>query len=204
MIHAAPVAERQAVLNDTALRDLVNRRLSDEWASTVFSALMEGSQTWKNPTENDFFTYFVTNRGSGTLPNAATMNCWESILYAAYLARLIDAAWIATFYRTAIASPDPNRAIWTTLGFSTSLPTYAPPGPGGASAGGGGGVRTVVPRTGQLLFYHTGGAIPGHVAVSMGGDQAMSLWNQPNNVSTVQRIRVTDLAGTVYVGNPPW
>jgi hypothetical protein len=59
-------------------------------------------------------------------------------------------------------------------------------------------------RSGQLLFYHDGGAVPGHVAVSLGGDRAISLWNQPNHVDAVQRIRATDLPGTIYVGDPPW
>jgi hypothetical protein len=29
-------------------------------------------------------------------------------------------------------------------------------------------------------------------------------WNQPNNVDAVQRISVTALPGTIYVGDPPW
>jgi len=206
MIHAAPAAERQAAMNDSSLRDLINSRLSAEWAQTVFSSLMEGSQKWKNPTNNDFFTFFVTNNGNGPLPNTATMNCWESIMYAAFLAHQVSATWIKTFYQTALASPDPNAMVWTQLRFSTALPTYAAPSTsgtqGGVGAGGTGNTRT--PSAGQLLFYHTGGAVPGHVAVSLGGDQAISLWNQPNNVDAVQRIRVTDLSGTVYVGDPPW
>jgi hypothetical protein len=32
----------------------------------------------------------------------------------------------------------------------------------------------------------------------------MSLWNQPNNIKVVQRIKVTDLPGIVYIGNPQW
>ncbi|HEX7839552.1 MAG TPA: DUF4157 domain-containing protein [Kofleriaceae bacterium] len=205
-IHAAPAAERQAAMNDSSLRDLINTRLSAQWAQTVFSSLMEGSQKWQNPPANDFFAFFVTNNGNGPLPNTATMNCWESIMYAAFLARQVSAAWIKTFYTTAIAAPDPNAMVWTQLRFSTALPTYAAPGTsgtqGGVGASGTGNTRT--PSAGQLLFYHSGGAVPGHVAVSLGGDQAISLWNQPNNVDAVQRIRVTDLAGTVYVGDPPW
>jgi hypothetical protein len=205
-IHAAPAAERQAAMNDSSLRDLINSRLSAEWAQTVFSSLMEGSQKWQNPTANDFFTFFVTSNGNGPLPNTATMNCWESIMYAAFLARQVSAAWIKAFYTTALAAPDPNAMVWTQLRFSTALPAYAAPGTsgtqGGVGASGSGNTRT--PSAGQLLFYHSGGAVPGHVAVSLGGDQAISLWNQPNNVDAVQRIRVTDLAGTVYVGDPPW
>jgi hypothetical protein len=208
MIHAAPTAERQAVLADAQLRTDITARLGRERASTVFSSLMEGSHTWRNPPANDFYDYFVTRNGSGTLPNSATMNCWESILYACYLAGQVSAGWIRSFYNTAMTSPDPNVSIWGQLGFSTSLPTYAPPatsGTGGATATPGQSTTaTVTPRAGQLLFYHTGGAVPGHVAVSLGGDQAISLWSQPRNVNSVQRIQVTDLAGTVYVGDPPW
>ncbi|HEX8115493.1 MAG TPA: DUF4157 domain-containing protein, partial [Kofleriaceae bacterium] len=206
MIHAAPVAERQAAMNDSSLRDLINTRLTAQWAQTVFSSLMEGSQKWQNPTANDFFTFFVTNNGNGPLPNTATMNCWESTMYAAFLAHQVTAAWIKSFYTTALAAPDPNAMVWTQLRFSTALPTYAPPTTsgtqGGTGAPGTGNTRT--PSAGQLLFYHTGGAVPGHVAVSLGGDQAIRLWNQPNHVDAVQRIRATDLPGTIYVGDPPW
>jgi hypothetical protein len=208
LVHAAPAAERQAVLNDAALRTLINSRLTAEWASTVFSSLMEGSQKWQNPPTNDFYAFFVTNSGNGPVPNTATMNCWESILYAAFLANLVSAAWIKTFYNRATGSADPNGMIWSQLRFSTALPTYAPPATsgtgGGTSVPGTSTTATVTPRAGQLLFYYTGGAVPGHVAVSLGGDQAISLWNEPNHVDAVQRIQVTALGGTIYVGDPPW
>jgi hypothetical protein len=207
-IHSAPTAERQAVLNDASLRNLVNSRLSREWASTVFSALMEGSQSWRNPPGNDFHTFFITNGGNGPMPNTDTMNCWESIIYAAFLARQVTADWIRNFYATATSAPpaDITATFWQLLHFSTHLPRYAPPASpgtgGGVGASGSGG--TVTPRAGQLLFYHSGGSIPAHVAVSLGGDQAMSLWNQPNNIASVQRIQVTAISGTIYVGDPPW
>jgi hypothetical protein len=208
MIHAAPTAERQAVLSDGSLRDLINSRLNREWASTVFSSLMEGSQSWRNPPQSDFYAFFITGNGNGPMPNTATMNCWEAILYAAFLARQVTATWIRTFYTTATSAPpaDITATFWQLLHFSTSLPRYAPP----ASSGTGGGVgapgtgATVTPRAGQLLFYHSGGAIPAHVAVSLGGDQAISLWNQPNNIASVQRIQATAISGTIYVGDPPW
>jgi len=207
MIHAAPAAERQAVVADATLRDLINTELAGVRAQTVFSSLMEGSQTWRNPTGNDFYAFFVTNNGNGPMPSTATMNCWESILYAAFLAHQVTPTWIQTFYSTALAAPDANRMIWTSLGFSTTLPTYKAPavsGTGGATDTSNMSVPQITPRAGQLLFYVNGGPIPGHVAVSLGGDQAISLWNQPNNVDAVQRIQVTALTGTVYVGDPPW
>ena len=153
------------------------------------TSLLEGSQNWVNPPSNDFFSYFFVTMGTGTLPNAASMNCWESILYGAYLSGQIDQPWIRNFYLNALSSADPNAAIWAALGWSAALPVYDAIHP---------------PTAGQLLFYHTGGPIPGHVALSLGGDQAFSLWNQPNNNKHAQRIGVTQLSGTVHVGNPPW
>jgi hypothetical protein len=187
-IQAAPDAERRVALNNSALRDLINSQLSGERATIIMASLLEGSQTWTNPPNNDFHNYFVVNKGKGTLPNTASMNCWESILYAAYLAHQINADWIIQFYATAVSTPDPTAMFWTLLRFSTSLPKYP----------------TQAPRAGQLLFYHTSGPVPGHVALSLGGDEAISLWNQPNNDRAVQRIRVTDLSGTIYIGDAPW
>ena len=205
-IHRAPAAERQAAMNDSSLRDLINTRLGPTSAQTVFSSLMEGSQKWQNPPTNDFFDFFVTRNGNGPVPNTSTMNCWESIMYAAFLARQVSAAWIRTFYQTAMAASDPNAMVWQQLRFSTALPTYAAPSSSGTNGGNGaaGTGNTRTPSAGQLIFYLSSGTIPGHVAVSLGGDQAISLWNQPNNVDAVQRIKVTDLSGTIYVGDPPW
>jgi hypothetical protein len=196
-IHAAPLAERQAALNDPTLRAAINSRLGGVWASTVFSSLLEGSQVWQNPTGNDFYKHFVTDGNTGTVANTSSMNCWESIMYGAFLSGDVSQTWIKNFYDTALATPDPNGAVWSQLGFSSSLPHYAPPGTGGS----GGGVE---PKPGQLIFFQSGPGVPGHVAVSLGGDQMISLWNQPGGVDSVQRISVGQLSGTVYVGNPPW
>ena len=116
-------------------------------------------------------------------------------MYASYLSGDVSQAWIKSFYDSALAQPNPNAAVWSGLGFSTALPTYG---------SGGGGVD---PKPGQLIYFkQPGSSVPGHVAVSLGGDQIISLWNQPNGVDSVQRISVSDLssAGTAYVGNPPW
>lgn len=196
-IHAAPVAERQAAVTDSATLDLIRQRFTGVYATTIMSSLLEGSQNWANPPQTDFYTFFVLNRAAGTPPTTrSTMNCWESILYAAWLAGVLSAAWIRNYYVSAGAVPnttvDPTPALWAQLGFSTSLPTYHP------SAG-------ATPTVGQLVFYlPAGSAIPSHVAVSLGGGEVMSLWTRPNNVTQVQRIPITAIAGTIYYGNPPW
>ena len=190
VIHGATTAERQEILNSAEYRDLIRLNISGHSAMVVISALMEGSQSWRNPTSNDFYAFFVQNSGSGPLPNTATMNCWEAILYAAYLAGQTTVDYIRSFYGTAIRAADPNAEIWRQLGFTTSLPTYP----------------ATTPRAGQWIFYYpSGSSVPSHIALSLGGDEAMSLWNQPNNVSSQQRIRINDLAtsgGTIHIGNP--
>lgn len=110
-------------------------------------------------------------------------------MYAAYLANKIDVNWIVSFYSQALSTPDPTREVWNLLNFSTSLPTYP----------------AKKPSVGQLVFYvNPGASIPGHVVISLGGDEGISLWNQPNNNRFVQRIHLNDLLGIKYFGNPPW
>lgn len=191
-IHKAPLKERQAILADTNLMDGIKTRAD---ATVLMSALLEGSQKWQNPPGNDFYEYFVTNNGNGTLPNTSTMNCWESIMYAAYLAGVISADYIRQFYTQALnAGGDPNQKIWSQLGFKTSLSQYEK--------------DVTMPAAGQLIFYVGQGApYPGHVALALGGNKAQSLWSKPNNVYSVQRIEINDLHvpnDTIYFVNPPW
>jgi len=189
IIHAAPLADRQTVLNNSTARGLISGEFSGDEAVTIMSSLLEGSQHWDNPPSNDFYQYFMVNGGTGTLPNSSTMNCWESIMYAAYLAGEIDVAWIIQFYTQAMNTPNPTAEVWNLLGFSTSLPQYPASNP----------------SPGQLVFYFgTGASMPGHVVLSLGGDEGMSLWNQPNNDYFVQRIDLNDLSGTKYFGDSPW
>lgn len=190
-IRAASVADRQAVLADSAVMTLIGNRFARQWATTVASALLEGTRKWKNPTDNDFFRFFVLGTGSGPANPSSTMNCWESIMYAAYLTGAVTAPWIKTFYVNALAQPDPNTAAYALLGWTDALPTY------NVAAG-------RVPTTGQLVFYRTGSGVPGHVAIYLGGGQIMSLWTKPNGVDHIQQVGITDIAGTIYIGNPPW
>jgi hypothetical protein len=192
LIRAASVADRQAVLADTAIMHLLGSRLAPQWATTLASALLEGTKKWKNPVDNDFFNFFVYGTGPGPANPSSTMNCWESIMYAAYLAGVVNAAWIKSFYKAALAQPDANAAAYALLGWSTTLPTYNP------AAG-------RVPTTGQLVFYQTAGSsVPGHVAVYMGNGQIMSLWTQPAGIDHIQQVSITSIAGIITFRDPPW
>ena len=188
ILNASP-SDRQAALADTSIRSLINSKLTAPVSVAVFSHLLLNSMYWRNPQNNDFFAYFVTNGGSGTLPAAATMNCWESIMYAAYLSNKINASWIQNFYNTAFGASDPNVLIWSQLGWNSGLPTY----PG------------MTPTVGQLIFYtESGRPYPGHVAMAIDGTHAISLWSQPNNDFFIQRVNITVFSGVIQISNPPW
>jgi len=192
VIHDASDAERQAVLNNKTHMDNIKLNIGGDSATLVINALMVGSQEWVNPTGNDFFEHFVTNKKDSPLQNTSSMNCWESILYSAFLAGQINGDYIRNFYGQALKASDPTQMIWKQLGFNTSLAKYP----------------ATTPTAGQFIFYLPKGApYPSHIALSHGGDSAVSLWNQPNNVDEVQKIKINDLvsSGTeVYIGNSAW
>lgn len=189
-ITSATITERQTALADTSIRTLINTQLTAPVSVAVFSHLLLNSMFWTNPPGNEFFAHFVTSGGSAPLPPAASMNCWESIIYAAFLANKVNAAWIQNFYNTAFGGSNPNVLIWSQLGWNSALPTY----PG------------TTPTVGQLIFYTDAGEpYPGHVAMAIDGTHAISLWSQPHNDYFIQRINITDLPATfIQISNPPW
>ena len=192
VIHDATTAERQAILDNPTHMNNIRTNIGGDSATLVINALMVGSQEWVNPTGNDFFEHFVTDKKDSPLKNTSSMNCWESILYSAFLAGQINGDYIRDFYGKALKASDPTAMIWKLLGFDTSLAKYP----------------KTTPTAGQFIFYLPKGAsYPSHIALSHGGDDAISLWNQPNNVDHVQKIKINDLVsgGTeVYIGNPKW
>ena len=66
-VHASALAERRAALANARVRQLARERLGPDVGVSLISALLEGSQHWENPPANDFFDYFVTQKGTGTL-----------------------------------------------------------------------------------------------------------------------------------------
>lgn len=190
-IRAAPMAQRRAVVDDAAIMKGVADRFPRDYATTLASALLAGMYTWRNPTGNDFFRFFMMGTGPGPASPSSTMNCWESVMYAAYLVGAVSAPWIRTFYTKALNEADPNAAAYALLGWSAALPTRDP----GAGR---------EPSVGQLVFYRSGAGVPGHVALYLGDGRIMSLWNQPRGVDSVQEVGITEIAGTIYYGNPPW
>jgi hypothetical protein len=197
-IRAASVTERQAVLADAAVMTLIRSSFPADLVARLISELMVGSQEWDNPRDSDFYIYFVVNRGSGELPTTDTMNCWESIMYAAYLAGQINSDWIYNFYNragvvigTALASPNPTPQVWAELGWTAALPVV---------------IASGVVNEGDLVFYTSPGAsFPGHVAVYVGNEQVISLWDEPNGITSIQLISINSFPGKdIQYGPKPW
>jgi RHS repeat-associated protein len=149
-----------------------------------------GSKTWRNPTNNDFYSYFVLGQPKS---NVQTMNCWEMYLYTRYEAGNIDANWIKSFYQ---ASNLDNRKIWEQLGAFNAMP-----------------LSQVSPTLGSLIFFtQYGQPFPGHVALSEGGDKVISLWIGPIT-NTIQSTTIGEITNwmsqtmsipvTVTVGSLP-
>lgn len=190
-VRAAPLAERRAVLNDSRLMQSLGNWLGPTHATTVASLLLQDMYKWQNPPGNDFFKFFVMGQGAGPASPSSTMNCWESVMYAAFLVGVVSKAWIRSFYTRAMGEPDPNAAAYALLGWSAALPRRD------KAAG-------KEPSVGQLLFYRSGPGVPGHVALYLGGDEIMSLWTQPHGVDHIQRVGIDEIAGNIYYGDPPW
>ena len=127
---------------------------------------------------SDFYEFFFVNQGQGELPAFESMNCWELLLYSAFLVGAVSAAWIVNTYASMV-EPDSGRALvlaWSVLGFDASVPVDREAGQ--------------LPAAGQFVFFVQGGE-PVHVALSLGGEQAMSLWRTP--ARSVARVGLFDL-----------
>jgi hypothetical protein len=151
---------------------------------TTVATSYEGDYEWKNPvnqdgTINDFYNYFVN--GVGEYGDIETMNCWEMVLKANYDSGVIDADWIKEFYNTANSSDDPNASIWNQLGASDATSNK--------------------PAYGNVVFFtQKGYDVPGHVALSLGGNKVVSLWTGPDGKTSVQ-ITTTDAIAKMMGGS---
>jgi hypothetical protein len=227
-VHAnATAAERRVVANHAALRAVIRVRMAGGEATALIATLLEGSLTWPGPSgpddtqqyqielTSDFATWIrggVENANRPAVAAASTMNCWEGVMFAGYLAGRVTYAALTTAHQNAAqdgqAANDPdayylslshflnadNSALWD----PTANPAPALP-------------------IGNIVFF-TDEANPtdddklDHVAISIGGAGAaariMSLWDQPGNITSFQNITVGQLLAAspsdVYIAPNPW
>ena len=124
----ANLITRQAVANSGPLRAVINGRWGGGDATAIMSTLLEGSLHWPNgsgPDPNDMYrieggtTFADWIRGGNEnnnqpVANATdTMNCWEGVLFAAYLAGKLTYAQLTNIHIQAAQAAnliDPNGA----------------------------------------------------------------------------------------------
>jgi len=191
LIHFSPLDQRRAILGDAGRLKAIQDTLSKPDELVVTAALMEGSQDWVNPPRSDFYQHYYDGKGTAPTPTSS-MNCWEYTMFSALLAGQVDGPWVKKFYDRVWAAGDANWMVWNLLGYQGKAEHND------LSA-------TNRPKPGQLVFWTTPGRpYPDHVALAISDTEALSLWSEPNNTDTVQRIKFEDLKGDVTFGDPPW
>jgi cell wall-associated NlpC family hydrolase len=158
-----------------------------------------------NPTKsernvNDFATWM--RGGPAPAGSSAKMNCWEVVMYAAFVAGLVTEARLRQIHADAATAAsgsssgaDYYRVLYAALG-----------GPGSPLA------AAASPERGDLIFFN----FPAHVALSLGSRSAsgerevMSLWILPPDptgtrfVNNLQRTTIEALLRAMNgIGMPP-
>jgi hypothetical protein len=194
----------RSVVGDVGMRTLIvdKFRQRPEMATAIMAALLKDSQKWTPPMNNDFVEHFLNSKKHNPglhrdpLPYTASMNCWEIIIYAAFLCNQITLSGIYNFIDKGYYGTFTVDAM-ETMGYAKSLEFYPNRGPNGE--------QTKSPQPGDLVFFTDkwlGVETTGHVAISLGGSKIVSLWDRPNNSNKVQIVDVKDINGKVQIGKP--
>ena len=137
----------------------------------------------------------------GPMPDkmSGKVNCWEMVLFGAYKAGYIDFARIKQIYDEAVANVKAGKAALVGTTVEAKLRrgdehVFDPSNP-----------DLPAPLPGDLVIFKEAAT---HVAIatgtiSAGKHEVISLWNQPGNISAVQRTTIEDLLAIVGAGGRP-
>ena len=199
--------ERQFVLKDRHLMGRVRTSLGIKRALAVAMALMDGCFQWRQPGFNGYYRqlagrYVMGNQQRGLNAFLAsnqmqqTLNCWESVLTGLYVIGYITEQQIYNNVYAVLETQSslPSPQVWNKLGYNTTM-EYR---------------RVGNVAAGTLLYYVPANngrltqSFPNHIAVSIGNNQAVSLWTQPNNIDSAQRINVVNTFPNhrIFLGEP--
>jgi hypothetical protein len=199
-IQRIPAVERRAYRDDPEVRTNIQKRSKAE-ATILMGALMQGSLQYNKLSGSDFLNIFITGSGEAELDETQSANCWEFIMYSAWLAGKLDANEIREMHAnngmkdvsffskgTQIARP------YTTLGldFNTSQ-KYS---------------DTNQPQPGDLVFEVDKKRKQNrvdHVMLSLGGNKLLS-HNSAGKVVEQTTIEQQNLGNfyDFYFNSPPW
>ncbi len=209
-IGASNPAQRLQVLKDKTLMNAIGTDFSKAHSLAIVGALQEGSFKWRAPGQNAFYNELymkievgMNNRGLNTILNVerlrATMNCWESVLFSLFLlGRLTEQKIYNLLYQgLELVGKLDNTSVWSKLGYHTTEPLQ----------------DNANPAAGKLVYYLPQNAegrltqsYPDHVAISLGGGNVASLWDQPDNLGFAQVIPARQFGARfrIYLGDSPF
>ncbi|NJL67507.1 MAG: hypothetical protein HC894_13405 [Microcoleus sp. SM1_3_4] len=103
IIKTNSLEDLRSVVGDPNMRTLIvdKFRQKPEMATAIMAALLKGSQKWENPTSNNFTSHFWDKK-PGFLQYTDSMNCWEMIIYAAFLCGQLTADQVRIFMKKRI------------------------------------------------------------------------------------------------------
>ncbi|WP_299315831.1 DUF4157 domain-containing protein [uncultured Aquimarina sp.] len=231
-IHMELTNDRRDVANSDGFRTFINITKNSAEATAIVAALMEGSLYWPsasgpNPAEGNRIglrsTFASWIRGGNENQNkpaaseASTMNCWEGVMFSAYLAGKCTYNDLTQIHTNATNAANIGNnyfdVIANSLNVNNSVPYVFP--------------NTTIP-TGSIVFLVypnpmvVGGVPPAHptneqklshVAISLGrgvgmNNLVMSLWTQPNHIKQFQRVTIDSLRLgfniRIYTAPNPW
>lgn len=147
-------------------------------------SMEDGVMGPEEETNKDEFALWI--RGEEPAPtHASKMNCWEAVMYSAYLGGVIPKQWLVDVHDKAAQSGDYNGALGTALGEPSAVPMTA----------------TQEPGRGDVVFMDG----LNHVVLSLGTKtsdgkhEVMSLWVLPRDGarfnSSFQRTTIEDING---------
>ncbi len=102
-----------------------------------------------------------------------TMNCWEGVFYAAFKAGVTTKAALQAVYVNADST---SAAVNEAIGDRRTLRELK--------------AADQAPEVGDVIIF---GEVNNHVAISLGGDRVMSLWNQPGPHAVMAQTSMTAL-----------
>lgn len=226
MIENAPLNERQAILQNPKVLNLIRASAGDQ-AYVAMAALSIGSLRWlasqqgadgciaifltdpatHEPRTNNFAQWICatpnpndpSSQISPPNPLTGSMNCWEFVLFSAFLGGNITYDELDAVYSEVgipITLEEHKQAIYTALGGEHST-KWNP--------------CNDIPA-GSIVFFESSGNPTAHVAIATGRElngspELISLWNEPNNIESVQFTSIAELNGsdyTINVAPNPW
>ena len=145
---------------------------------------LKGKLEWTMPAynqegcDNDFFE-FVKN--SEPLGEKSRMNCWEAVIYSAVQGKVFDPERLAGIFEDIYSDMDYDETIRSLLNVDERQPADTHP-----------------PQAGDIILMYG----MAHVALSLGGDRVLSLWDGPNGLHCLQETTIEALQKKVESSGP--